>query len=181
MWCHGNWSVVYGLELRSPRRWQKCKQTAENNTFYPNRCHHPLITQLNENIKTEFGSPLWRGFEKWSPKTMLNSIPRTSLAEQQAKNMYTISSSFCNMNTNPENLLHDQSDIKCTRIIWFTEIRWKADGKGFFQIKINGILLPKLFWPTVRKNCSSDREKLLKFLRSLEQFIQTVKGQNNFW
>ena len=55
----------------------------------------------------------------------------------------------------------------------------------------NGILLPKLFWPTVRKNCSSDREQLLKFeaegrefakfLRSLEQFIQTVKGQNNFW
>ena len=27
----------------------------------------------------------------------------------------------------------------------------------------NGILLPKLFWPKVRKNCSSDREKLLKF------------------
>ena len=53
------------------------------------------------------------------------------------------------------------------------------------------ILLPKLFWPTVRKKCSSDRGKLLKFeaegqefakfLRSLEQFIQTVKGQNNFW
>ena len=41
------------------------------------------------------------------------------------------------------------------------------------------------------KNCSSDLEKLLKFeaegrefakfLRSLEQFIQTVKGLNNFW
>ena len=54
-----------------------------------------------------------------------------------------------------------------------------------------GILLPKLFLPTVRKKCSSDGEKLLKFeaegrefskfLRSLEQFIQTVKGQNNFW
>ena len=26
-----------------------------------------------------------------------------------------------------------------------------------------GILLPKLFWPTVRKNCSNDQEKLLKF------------------
>ena len=48
------------------------------------------------------------------------------------------------------------------------------------------ILLPKLFWPTVRRNCSSDQETLLKFetegrefakfLRSLEQFIQTVKG-----
>ena len=54
----------------------------------------------------------------------------------------------------------------------------------------NGILLQKLFWLTVRKNCSSDREKLLKeaegqelgkFLRSLEHFIQTVKGLNNFW
>ena len=43
----------------------------------------------------------------------------------------------------------------------------------------------------MRKNCSSDREKVLKFeaegqefaniLRSLEQFVQTVKGQNNFW
>ena len=54
----------------------------------------------------------------------------------------------------------------------------------------NGILLPKLFWPILRKNCSSDREKLLsfkaegrefaKFLRSPEQFIQTVKGQKNF-
>ena len=41
------------------------------------------------------------------------------------------------------------------------------------------------------ENCSSDREKLLKFeaegrefakiLRPLEQCIQTVKGQNNFW
>ena len=43
----------------------------------------------------------------------------------------------------------------------------------------------------MRKNCYSYREKLLKFktedpefakcLRSLEQFIQTVKGQKIFW
>ena len=41
----------------------------------------------------------------------------------------------------------------------------------------------------MRNNCSSDREKKIgaegrefaKFLRSLEQFIQTVKGQDNFW
>ena len=32
-----------------------------------------------------------------------------------------------------------------------------------FRVKNNDILLPKLFWPTVRKNYSSDREKLLKF------------------
>ena len=43
----------------------------------------------------------------------------------------------------------------------------------------------------MRKKISSDREKLLKFeaegqefaknLRSMEQFIQAMKGQNNFW
>ena len=43
----------------------------------------------------------------------------------------------------------------------------------------------------MRKICSSDREKLLKFeaegrefeifLRSLEQSIQTVKGQKRIW
>ena len=43
----------------------------------------------------------------------------------------------------------------------------------------DGILLPELFWPTVKKICFSDREKILKFeaegwefanfLRSLEQ------------
>ena len=48
----------------------------------------------------------------------------------------------------------------------------------------------KLFWPSVRKNCSLDGEKLLKFeaegrefakfLRSIEKFIPTVRGQNNF-
>ena len=55
----------------------------------------------------------------------------------------------------------------------------------------NSILLPKLFWPTGRKICYTNREKLLKFeaesrefakkLWSLEQFIQAVKNQNNFW
>ena len=54
-----------------------------------------------------------------------------------------------------------------------------------FQTK-KCFLLPKLFLPIVRKECSSDREKLFKFeaedqefskiLRSLEQFIQTSFG-----
>ena len=56
--------------------------------------------------------------------------------------------------------------------------------------KKNGILLPKLFWPTVRKivlvieknlKFEAEGREFSKFLRSLEQFIQTVKGQNNFW
>ena len=51
---------------------------------------------------------------------------------------------------------------------------------------INGIFLQKLFWSTVRRNCSSDRENVLNFegegrefaklLRSLEQFVPIVKG-----
>ena len=66
----------------------------------------------------------------------------------------------------------------------------KGNGKKIFitdySFLRNGILLPNLFWPTARKNCFSDWEKLVKFeaegrefakfLRSIEQFIQTVKG-----
>ena len=48
--------------------------------------------------------------------------------------------------------------------------------KKFWDMEIIGnrrkrVMLPKLFLPTVRKNCSSDQE----------QFVQTVKGRNNFW
>ena len=70
--------------------------------------------------------------------------------------------------------------------------RWTI--RTWFDIDVyknNGILLQKLFWPTVRQNCSNDRDFFLKFeaegwefakfMRSLEQFIQIVKGQNNFW
>ena len=51
-------------------------------------------------------------------------------------------------------------------------------------------MLPQLFWPTVRKNCSSvwgqplkfkaEGREFVKILRSLEQLVQTVKSQNNF-
>ena len=61
----------------------------------------------------------------------------------------------------------------------------------FFEKEKIGILLPKFVLTYCEKKKSSDREKLLKFeaegrefskfLRSLEQFIQTVKGQNNVW
>ena len=75
---------------------------------------------------------------------------------------------------------------KCFGVILYHDKNWEA----LMHAK-NGILLPRLFWPTVRKKCSSDQEKKSKFkaeglkfsknLRPLEQFIQTVKGQNNFW
>jgi hypothetical protein len=60
-----------------------------------------------------------------------------------------------------------------------------------YLLTIQWYFVTKIVLTYCEKKCSSDREKLLKFkaegrefskfLRSLEQFIQTVKGQNNFW
>ena len=46
--------------------------------------------------------------------------------------------------------------------------------KGFNDVDlgINGILLPKLFWPLWEKNCSSDREKVLKFGAEGQEFAK---------
>ena len=52
-WWHRFGSVVYGRlfrELRRPRRWQKCKQTAKKGPYYRFPWHHPLITQLTKII-----------------------------------------------------------------------------------------------------------------------------------
>ena len=40
----------------------------------------------------------------------------------------------------------------------------------------NGILLPKFFLPTVRKNCSSDWEKLLKFEAEGWEFAKFLRS-----
>ena len=80
---------------------------------------------------------------------------------------------------------HDGSGINKLAGCWDTvcakENKKSNEIGSFVSLNKNGILLPKLFGPTVRKNFSSDREKLLKFgavgrefakfLRSLEQFI----------
>ena len=68
--------------------------------------------------------------------------------------------------------------ISCLYIhMYFMRIFHKI---SFYDVNINGILLPKLFWPTVRKNCSSDREKLLRKLFSITRTSFLIVGQNNF-
>ena len=67
---------------------------------------------------------------------------------------------------------------------YITTTEQVKSNKWYFVTKIVLIYCEKIV-------LDSDREKLLKFeaegrefakfLRSLEQFIQTVKGQNNFW
>ena len=69
-----------------------------------------------------------------------------------------------------------------------------GNGGGTYQkssrcIDRNGILfIPKLFRPIVKKIVLVFEKTLLKFkaegrefAKSIEQFIQTVKGQNNSW
>ena len=58
----------------------------------------------------------------------------------------------------------------------FWNSRLKAENFcKFFTVKDqnrNGILLPKLYRPTVRKNCSTDGEKLLKFETEGQEFAK---------
>ena len=87
----------------------------------------------------------------------------------------------------------EQTRLKQASCLFFTKKCTKMPMLYVFLVKyfgqerklINGVLLPKLFWPTVRKNWSSDREKVLKFetegrefenfLRSLDLFVRTVQ------
>ena len=78
-------------------------------------------------------------------------------------------------------------------VVTITAYAWaKKTNNDVIQSQVHkysiDILFPKLFWPTVRKNCSSDREKLLKFEAEgwefaifWGQFIGTLKGHCNVW
>ena len=57
----------------------------------------------------------------------------------------------------------------------FKSASWVYTLWNHFQLFWNGILFPKLFSSTVKKNCCSDREKLLKFKAMVEKLIQFSK------
>ena len=60
--------------------------------------------------------------------------------------------------------------LSCLRsTLVLVSICWKIKNK-------HGILFPKLFWPTVRKNCSRDREKLLKFEAEGRKFAKILRS-----
>ena len=74
---------------------------------------------------------------------------------------------FCNSILSKQNLS-----------IYLWDIQVKASGVN----GKNGILLcTKIFWPTVRKNCSSDREKLLKFEAEAKNFQKFWDHLNNLF
>ena len=54
--------------------------------------------------------------------------------------------------------------IKIFFFFFFLGLEFAESNNSYhYNINSNGIISPKLFWPTVRRNCSSDWEKLLKF------------------
>ena len=89
---------------------------------------------------------------------------------------------------------------KCDVGLHFCQTWWNAkqefqiylvtsrNGQKYLRIlgESNVVLFRKLFWPTslfywsIKKLFANSRLKA-KSLRSLEQFIRTVKDQNNFW
>ena len=59
-------------------------------------------------------------------------------------------------------------------LVW---VELQIENVIYHRIKVrNGILLPKLFWPTVRKHCSSDQEKLLKFEAEGWEFAKILRS-----
>ena len=73
-----------------------------------------------------------------------------------------------------------------------SQLRWRPTPHSQFILINLGIkkwyFATKIVLTYCEKNCSSDQKnfsafslEFAKFLRSLEQFIQTVKGQNNSW
>ena len=52
------------------------------------------------------------------------------------------------------------------------EVRMISSERNKVEKIFNGIVLPKLFWRTVRKKCSSDREKLSKFEAEGREFAK---------
>ena len=60
--------------------------------------------------------------------------------------------------------------------LFFRKLIWK-NLKDSKKLRTSGILLPKLFWPTMRKNCFSDREKLLKFEAEGQGFANFLRSQ----
>ena len=76
------------------------------------------------------------------------------------------------------------SNGQSANVFWWLILAWEVRGAAMVFCYQN-------YSDLLRKKCSWDRDKLLKFeaegqkfvkcLRSLEQFIPTVQGQNNFW
>ena len=69
-------------------------------------------------------------------------------------------------------LLYELSFISALGIV---SSEWGLEGHSPVGRSNYGILFPKLFWPTVKKNCSNDREHLLKFEAKPREFAKNLR------
>ena len=83
---------------------------------------------------------------------------------------FFFATTWCIYLRQPVDILDETILIKCNHDNKFQSISAKND----MNPSNNGILFPKLFWPSVRKKCSIDREKLLKYFNNSNY-------SNNFW
>ena len=89
-----------------------------------------------------------------------------------------------------DKLLSRPENAQANKIPTWSSQRWTNSPIGEYVEK-NWYFFTKIVLTYCEKKCSNDRVKLLKFetegrecakyLRSLEQFTPTMKGQNNFW
>ena len=108
--------------------------------------HFQKINFLN------FDSTRYQNMFRNSAKLMFNAeihSPNKSILDRMFKNLETFkaNANFCKFCRFGPSFEIQMTFFNC---------------RNQFTTSVNGILLPKLFWPTVRKNCSSDREKLSK-------------------
>ena len=73
-----------------------------------------------------------------------------------------------------EKKIEDSEYLDCL-VEWFHEVFKNLETLGTIIKSKHGILVSKLSWPTVRKKCSSDRGKLLKF-KAESQELRTCKN-----
>ena len=64
---------------------------------------------------------------------------------------------------------------------WTKSIEKNVFSRSFCWTLSCDILLPKLFWPTVRKKCSSDWEKLFKLFKSNKMFCENAVAWKLKW
>ena len=133
------------------------------------------MKKVEENSSNDVGSEAFKTLE-----TDLNAFQETgiwncSLCENKEK---TFSHKFQLVTHWHET--HSSKDAVFEVCQWCMELFFSPGSSAKVN---NGILLPKLFWPIVRKNVlviEAEGREFAKILRSLDQFVRTVNGQTIF-
>ena len=143
----------------------------------------PLPTDFSSSgwLEWKFKNGIFKYIEQWY------FVTKIDLIYCEKKNVQLIKKNFWNWRLEAKNLQnvwdHNNNLFKQWRFLTSNRLEQ-------FELVLEkniGILLPKLFWPTVRKNCSSDLKNFANsasnfknFSRSLHQFFFHSRSEQ-FW